>query len=472
LLDEIDRYPASAGTEGDPCALAEKRAETFYNAVVIKTSTPTVRGSSRIDVEYEASDQRQWFCPCPRCQTHQLLKWSQVQWPQDDPAGAWYQCEACNAQLTDAERLAMVKAGEWRATYPARAMRGYHLNGIASVFRARRGYRTRLHQMAAEFLKAKAGGIQTMRVWTNTFLAESYQEDAERVAASDLEKRAETYGATLPNGVLLLTAGVDVQVDRLVLEAVGWGDGEESWGAAFKTIPGRPDDPKTWKRLDLELQKTWKREDGAELRLVAVGVDYNAWPDYVLKWTRTRFARGILAVKGSSQAGAPIVSAVRRSNRYKAAALSVGTDAAKSLIYARLKLKEAGAGAMHFPDATQGYDGEFYSQLTAEELRISFRRGFAVREWHKIRRRNEALDIRVYGLAMLRWLNPDWLSVAKSQGRKGTEVPADPTKAGTINPDPGPVAKLAMVKPKAPPARPAKLGGLPGRGWAKAWRRF
>lgn len=469
LLDEIDRYPASAGTEGDPCALAERRSETFHNAVIVKTSTPTVRGSSRIDHEYEQSDQRQWWCPCPRCGTHQLLQWSQVRWPKDQPEAAWYECEKCEAHLSDKERVAMVRAGEWRALYPRRKARGYHLNGIACVFRARRGFVNRLHQMAAEFLKAKAGGVQTMRVWTNTFLAESYIEDAERVVASEIQKRAVDYGCEVPDGVLLLTGAVDVQGDRLVYEVVGWGAGEESWGIEYRTIPGRPDDARTWEKLDAALQRRWTRADGKSMHLQAVGVDCGNWKDYVLKWTRTRFARGILAVQGSNKAPDPIVSKISRSNRYKAAVLRVGTDQAKSLIYSRLKLTGDEPGQLHFPGVAQGYDAEFYAELTAEELRITFKRGFAVREWHRTRPRNEALDVRVYGLAMVRWLNPEWAKVIRSQ--KPVEIPADPAKSGTIDPDPGPVSRENI------PQKAAKKRSIVGRkplirNFVSGWRRY
>jgi phage terminase large subunit GpA-like protein len=132
-----------------------------------------------------------------------------------------------------------------------------------------------------------------LRAWINTFLAETWQEDTERIPASELEKRAESYRAVVPDPVLILNAGVDVQVDRLVYEVIGWGVGEESWGLEARTIPGRPDDPKTWKKLDEELQRPPKKEDGTELKVLAVGVDFGNWGDYVLKFTRTRLPRAL-----------------------------------------------------------------------------------------------------------------------------------------------------------------------------------
>jgi phage terminase large subunit GpA-like protein len=307
-----------------------------------------------------------------------------------------------------------------------------------------------------------------MRVWVNTFLAETWAEDGDRVEIGELEARAEGYtGDKLPDGVLLLVAAVDCQSDRLVAEVVGWGRGEESWGVEFRTLPGRPDDPGTWDKLEAFLGKTWARADGQALRVVACGVDYGYFSDYVLKWTRRRFARGVLAVKGSNIDRAPIVSAVKRNNRYKAATMSVGTDQAKSLIFARLKANEEGApGRVHFPGPAMGYDSQFYSELTAEELRLTFTRGFARREWHKTRPRNEALDLRVYGQAMLRWLNPDWDRLAKG---KKSDVPKEPGPPGDWVP--GRRAVSSGQNAPVGPA-PARARGPGVRSFVRGWRRF
>jgi len=465
LLDEIDRYPPSAGTEGDPCALAERRAESFWNAIVIKTSTPTIRGASRIDVAWEESDQREWWCPCPRCGHFQILLWAQVQWPKDEPQAAWYECAGCQAHLNDAERIAMVRRGQWRPRHPERRPRGYHINGIATPFRFGRGYENRLHQMAAQFLDARAAGSMRLRVWVNTFLAESWEEQAERIAEGELMKRAEAYGPTVPAGVLVLTAGCDVQADRLEVEIVGWGLGEESWGVQYKVIPGRPDSAGPWLALEEHLNQKWTREDGLELRVVAAGIDYGAFTDDVLRWTRSRFARGILGVKGSPTMGAPFISALRRNNRHKAAVVTIGTDQAKALLYSHLQLEEPAPGYCHFPQGA-GYDAAFFSGLTAEELRITFRRGFAVREWHKTRARNEALDARVYAFAMLRYLNPNWRRLEAGLAKRL----AAPTTSAAGRETQLPVSRPTPPAPGKPSMRPFSTGQR--RGFAGGWRRY
>ena len=229
----------------------------------------------------------------------------------------------------------------------------------------------------------------------------------------------------------------------------------------------------TSKELDAFLGRSWKRADGTELPVLAVGVDPGDCGNYMLKRTRSRFARGIIAVKGGNQALAPIVSAACRNNRYRAAALTVGTDLAKSMIYSRLKQTEPGPGTMHFPKG-RGFDAEFYSELTAEELRFKIRRGFRVREWHKTRLRNEALDVRVYAFAVLRWLNPDFVRVAALQKRKAdarVERPADPNEAGHIDPAPGTTPRSDQVGPKVVKRRPAK-SPVGFRSFTRGWRRY
>ena len=475
LLDEIDRYPPSAGSEGDPCALAEKRAESFWNAVLVKTSTPTIKGSSRVDVAWAESDQRQWWCPCPRCGEFQVLSWSQVQWPKGEPEWAAYICLHCKIALTDEDRRAMVLRGQWRPQHPGRRVRGYHLTGIATLFRPRRGFRSRLHQMAVEFLSAQAGGALKLRVWINTFLAESWEEEAERVAHGELMKRAEGYGPKLPLGVLVLTAGVDVQGDRLECEVVGWGLGEESWGVQYAVIPGKPDDPMTWTKLDELLLKVWPREDGVNLRVAAAGVDYGAFTDFVLKYTKRHFARAVLGVKGSPTPGAPVISAVRRNNRFKSATMTVGTDQAKSLLYARIKIGEPGPGYLHFPGVASGYDEPYYSALTAEELRVSFRRGFAIREWHKIKARNEALDARIYAYAMLRFLNPNWTRLMEGMAHRQTPVSGSALQTqAESRPVTGRPRPPAQPQPQAPQPKGRYAIRPVGyrRGFSGGWRKF
>lgn len=479
LLDEIDRFPASAGTEGDPCALAERRTESFWNAVVVKTSTPTIKGLSRIEAEYEQTDQRRWFCPCPRCGAWHHLKWSQVQWPKGQPEEARYVCESCQGALTDEERITMVKAGEWRATKPECSRRGYHLNGINSLFRHKKGFRNRLHQMAEEHVQAVRKGRETIKTWINTFLAETFEDEADKVEGNSLLARRESYKEP-PNGVLLITCGVDVQTDRLEVETVGWGEGEESWSLKYEVLPGSPFEPDVWTKLDDVLTRVWVRADGVRLKIKAAMVDTGgtdgnvSWQPQVLRFTKPRFGRSVLAGKGSSTPGAPVMGKMSRSNAKRAAIVIVGTDSAKAIIMARLKMAEFGPGYMHFTDHPEAGHGEvFFEMLTSEVAEKKFINGVARRVWRKKKEgaRNESLDCRVYAYASLQFLNPKWarvkLDLAKSQARSTMSTASENAQHQEApSPEPNPDADIERQARR-------RTAPMPRRGgWANSWKRW
>lgn len=495
LLDEVDRYPPSAKEEGDPCALAIRRTESFWNAIVVMTSTPTVKGASRIEQEFEETDQRRWFVNCPVCNHEQTLQWSQVQWDEGKPETARYVCAGCNAQLDDKQRIEMVKLGRWKATAPFKGKAGFHLNGIASLFRHKNGFKNRLHQMAADFLSAKKKGKEAMKTWVNTFLAETYGEEREKVDMKGLINQRETY-VKLPVGALLLTAGVDVQGDRFEVTVYAWGVREECWGVCHRVIPGRYDTPQPWEAIDALLDESFEREDGLKLKVARMAVDSSAFTDHVYKETKRRFARGVVAVKGSSTAGQPVLGQPSRANKHKAVKYQLGVDTAKGIIMDRLRIAEPGPGFYHFTDhRPAGFDEEFFAQLTAEEMEIKKTRGFVKRVWVKTRPRNEALDIAVYALAALYQLNPNWSKLAENlkpseefiatprrvAARPGVEVSGDqPTVPGARTYELRPVLRQTPVaeaehQPEQPaqaaPERPAvrRIRRISAGGWVKRW---
>lgn len=449
LLDEVDRYPASAGAEGDPCALAVRRTESFWNSVIVLTSTPTVKGISRIEKEYEQTDMRRWFCPCPHCGEVQHLKWGQVKWPKDKPEEAFYECEKCRQPWDDKQRLAAVRAGEWRATAPFNGKRGYHLNGIASPFKEKKGYRSRMHQMAAQFLEAKAGGRETLKTWTNTFLAETWEEESEKFDALPIMERCEDYGGTVPNGVLVLTAGVDVQGDRIEVEVVGHGEDEETWGLEKFVLYGNFDLPELQNRLDAALEKEYRRADGLPFRVIAAAIDTGHKTKSVYTFCRSRHSRRIYAVKGSPVVGAPTVTA-RFQKLSRMWLYTLGTDTLKDALFSRLRIEEVGARYCHFPKGS-GYNEEHFKQLGAEEVRLKISHGQPRRVYVKVRERNEAIDLRVYALAALEILRPNMAALSKQ---------IEPQK-------PAAVEYQLEPAPEHPAPPEKKISVLPRRSWRK-----
>lgn len=431
LLDEVDRYPASAGTEGDPCLLAIRRTETYPNAVIVYTSTPTNRGSSRIESEFEQTDKRQWHCRCPRCQAVQILRWRNVKWPKDKPEEAAYECDSCHAMLGDPERLAMVLGGEWRPTAAFSGKRGYYLSGIYTPFRCHHGFKNRLHEMAAGHIEAQKGGRETLKTWVNTFLAETWYDETEKPPDwQALMLRRESYDR-IPEQVVYLTAGVDVQNDRIEYEIVGWGDGEESWGIETGKIFGNPFTSAPWGDLDALLLRTFDHPCGAKLRISVALIDSGGQSDNrafalpVYRFCRRRQGRYVFACKGSSEIGAPLV--VVRIQKNQVALQHVGTDVAKSTIYERLECLIPGPLYCHFPQE-RGYDEEYFKQLTAESIMLSKSMGEQKRIWKKMRARNEALDMRAYALAAFEIRSPNLKAIGENLRKQAGLASAQQTQ--------------------------------------------
>lgn len=464
--DEIDRYPSSAGTEGDPCALADKRAESFPNAVKYKTSTPTVKGRSRIWQCLEASDLQKWHVKCPRCDCEQVFAWAQIGWPENKPEEAWIECIGCKAKLTDAERETAVRRGKWKPTQPFRGVRGRWLNGINTLFRKQKGFRNRLHQMAAEFIAAKAGGPSTLRVWINTFLCECYEEESGMpVTVDDLQKRGESYEPDeIPIGALLLTAGVDVQADRLECEIVAWGRDEESWGIEKRVFDGDPERDEVWQNLDAFLLSGFKRADGVPIAPERVFVDMQHKTKRVLEFCAPRLARGVYPCRGTNRAGPappPLLPAkASRNNRLRLPHWNIGVTVAKTTIYDRLALPIPGPRAMHFPEGF-GYDADHFRQLTCEKRRRRYSHGvgYDIFEKEKNSDRNEALDLRVYAFAALASLGK--IRWDKLAARRLEQAPKEEAGEGAATAE-----NIPTEPPPPPPTRPTRS---PRRNFVTSW---
>ena len=438
LADEVDRLPLSSGSEGDPLALASARQSNFFNRRTIYASTPTLLGASRIWQSFEASDRRHFLIPCPHCSAPHVLAWGNVKWPKNEPAGAHFICPHCSAPYSGAQKNAALALGKWQPSAPFTGTAGFHLNGLYSPFQ-------KIAEIAAGFLEAK-NHRESLKAFTNLVLAECWEEIGERIEVSPLMAKGTAYPAEVPAGVLCITAGVDVQAGRIEAEVVGWGLGEESWGIKYAVIFGDTQTAKVWRELDAFLMSTFADADGKPRKIDAVAIDSGHATQTVYSFTGPRQGRRIFAVKGSNSASAPPVTRSRLRAGRSVALFVVGGNAMKESIFLRLKMEEeSGARVMHFPTGA-GYDEQYYLGLTGEELRKAKRRGFTTTYWHQLRR-NEPLDCRVYAMAALAILAPNWAALAAARPAPSTTPPPTPTPPTSAPP-----------KPKGRPIFPRRQG--------------
>jgi phage terminase large subunit GpA-like protein len=413
LLDEVDRYPPSAGSEGDPVRLATKRTQTFWNAKKVMVSTPTVKGASRIESAFEESDQRYFHVPCHACGHEQTLKWKQVLFQEENPTTARYQCESCLTEWNDAERWRAVAQGKWKAETEFKGVAGFHLSELYSSW-------STLEKMVGNFLEAKKFP-ETLKTFINTSLAETWEDQGEGIDDLPFMERREDYTPdAIPNEVALLVAGVDVQDNRVEVEVLGLGVEEENWSVEYKIIHGDPSTPFLWRELDEFLRRRYRRIDGLELPILATAIDSGGhYTQAVYNFCRGKFRRRVFAIKGVAGFGKPVWpkrASIRNIGRVPL--YTVGVDSAKDIIFARLKIDEPGPGYCHFPK----YDKEYFEQLASEKIVIKYHKGVPVRHFQAFRKRNEALDCRVYAYAAFVGLQADMPKVIAKQKEKLMEM--------------------------------------------------
>lgn len=390
LADEVDRFPASAGSEGDPIQLGRKRTATFWNRRIVMVSTPTNKGSSRIEDAYQKSDKREYYVPCKHCHHDQRLKWGNVQWEEGRPETAGYMCESCAVLWSDTDRMWSVRNGQWVAGEPFNGIAGFFINGLYSPW-------TSLSEGVREFLSVKKNPEQ-LRVWTNTYLAELWEDAGERLEDFELAERRESM-PNVPDDVVVMTAGVDVQDNRLEISVIGWsGKGDdESYVIEHNTIYGDPSTQQLWTDLDSLLLKQYETESGRNIGIRSACVDSGGhFTNSVYQYCKKNMGRRIFAIKGVGGEGKPISGRPSRNNVAKCPLFSIGVDTIKDIVFARLRINEEGSGYVHFSDVLSD---EYFKQLTAEKVITKYHRGFKKRIYEKIRPRNEALDCMVYAIA-------------------------------------------------------------------------
>ena len=406
FLDEVDAFPHDVDGEGDPVTLAERRSTTFSRRKILMTSTPTIKDLSRIETEYLLSDQRRFFVPCPCCGHPQWLQWGQMKWENNEPETAQYECESCRERFSEQHKTAMLARGQWLPTAPGDGGKtaGFHLSSLYSPL----GWKS-WPEIVEDFLKSK-GDAPRLKTWVNTVLAETWEEDyAAKVGADTLLERVEFYEPqVVPERAVAVTAGVDVQDNRLAVSVWAWGREEEGWLIDHQEIYGDPATPHLWKQLDELLLRPFNHEIGQPLRPDVVAIDSGGhFTAEVYQYARERQGKGVIAIKGQSQRGKPPLGKPTkvdinwrgRALKKGAEVFPVGGDTIKNTLFARLRHNDPGPGFLHFHHKL---DGSYFDQLTAEKQVVRFVKGFPHREWvKKPSARNEALDCMVYAYAAL-----------------------------------------------------------------------
>jgi len=391
ILDEVDRFKPSAGAEGSPTSLAIARTRTFRaSRKILWTSSPTIKGESEIADVFAESDQREYEVPCPHCGLYQVLTWRRIEWPEGEPEQAFYRCVGCERVVEHHHKAWMVARGQWTPRNPGARIAGFHLSELVSPFRS-------WGELAVDWLKAQTSP-ERLRAFINTSLAELW-DDAGQTSVSEREllARVEPIGPSVPEAAAILTAGVDVQDNRLEVSIYAWGRGEESWLMTHRVLPGDPSTPHLWAELDKLLLETWTHPVVGAMPVHAACIDSGGhFTQAVCNFAEARRGRRVFAIKG--RAGAHPIWPKRQSRAAKGNVWLVGVDSAKQILAQRLTLTE-GPGRIHFP-ATCGL--EFFEQMCSEYLETKYKRGRPERNWvRKQGRAAEAWDCAVYALCAL-----------------------------------------------------------------------
>jgi phage terminase large subunit GpA-like protein len=417
FLDEVDGYPLDVDGEGNAVALAEARTRTFARRKIFIVSTPTIAGVSTIEREYEASDQRRYFVPCPHCGHRQWLRFEQLRWERGEngtfPETAAYVCESCEVPIPEHHKTWMLEHGEWRAMAEGNnRTAGFHLSSLYSPI----GWRN-WKDIAVAWERAiskESGSSAEIKTFKNTELGETWVEEGEAPDWQRLLERREDYRiGTVPASGLLLTAGADVQKDRIEVSVWAFGRGKESWLVEHRVLMGDTARDEVWQSLASVLRETWTHETGCQMSLVRLALDTGFATQEAYAFVRQLRDARLMAVKGVARGAALVgtptaVDATTGGKKLRRGikVFSVAGGIAKLEFYNNLRkspeVAEDGVtirypiGFVHLPKV----DAEYLQQLCAEQLVTRRdRNGFAIREWQKMRERNEALDCYVYARA-------------------------------------------------------------------------
>lgn len=471
IVEEPDDCNQNVRGQGDSIKLAEERAKSYHNALIVIGGTPTIRGFSAIDAEIAKTDRRLFHVPCHHCGAAHVLAWENLRWTKDeaDPHSVWgkhhpetahYVCPDCGGTWNDADRLRNVRDGRWIASAPFTGAAGFdELNELYSAFPG-----SRMARLAEKYLDAwrahEAGNSEKLIAFWNSSLGRSFEYRSQLPSVGELEQRGEDYAETIvPIGGLVLVIGVDVQHDRLAIEIWAFGRDLESWLVFWGEEYGVPADRTDgiWSALDSYVDRAYVHANGAEMSVAAVSIDSSdgQTSDAVYDWVRRRRAQRckVMAVKGRSSGEGEIFSippeksidqgAGTKASRYGLKVHMVGTEKAKDLLLGftadggRIKRCDRaadgtvrtgrGAGRMHW---YKGVRPDFFEQLADSEVKVPSAKAGGRRVWTlKTGKRNEALDCAVYAEHAARALRLHLFNDAQWTAREQALQLPDPAAA-------------------------------------------
>ncbi|BFH15926.1 phage terminase large subunit family protein [Paenibacillus melissococcoides] len=418
--DEVDRFPVSAGKEGDPVSLVTARTETFYNKKLIWVSTPTVKDVSKIEALYKDSTMEELHLPCPSCGELQILEWNRIKYEYDKETSQCIRvehvCKYCGALHAEHEwKKDYAKNAVWIAQKKHATRRGFKLSSLYATINVT------WKKIVNKWYEANRGGPELLKTFFNTVLAETWEEKGEQLDEDVLYNRREMYHADIPDGVKILTAAVDTQDDRFEVEVQGWGAGHENWRIQYHVIYGDLKQKQVWADLDKFLKRTWEDIYGNRFPIAITCMDSGGhFTNEVYRFCKERAAQRLFAIKGEGSGDGtrlPLIIGTSTNNRYRATVVRLGVDEGKSKVMSALSLPptdEAGnkmPGYVHFPLTTpernRGYERQYFEGLTAEELRTRYKMGSPYQVWVKVKPRNEPLDLAVYNRAAIEILQPN-----------------------------------------------------------------
>lgn len=426
--DEIDKWKATLGKETDPVTLIRKRKRIYGDTYkLFLTSTPTNEEGHIYQAFISAQVIYRYWVHCPDCGEIQLMNFGQIKWPEDktreeieDGKLAWYECEHCQSKWSEAKRNLAVRGGKWKAD------KGKHLKKPERVAFHIPGWLSpdvSFTEIALCAIDSKTSRAKLIDLY-NDYMAMPFieSEEGESVTEAVLYDRREDYSPKGANWVIpmwasVLTCFIDVQKNRLELETVGWGEGQESCGLDYRQIPGNPSRPEVWGKLAEYLTRKFRHESGIDLKIAIAGVDSGYLAPRVYKFVKPLEIKRVYATKGSSTVGKPLFSFsninLSRSRKKSLKDIQrinlciMGTETAKDQLLQWLQMEDHGPGYMHYHT---GYPHSYFKGLCSEHAVT--RKG--QRRWVlKIDGTpNEPLDLRVGNYAMIEALNPDFEKLA------------------------------------------------------------